>query len=62
MPDRRDVHDRDVGNRVREAPDDDEPMIIRYESNIPTNPGYNVIRRIRTKDPRTWRLSADFDF
>jgi iron complex outermembrane recepter protein len=42
--------------------DDDEPMIIRYASNVPTDPGYNVIRRIRTKDPRTWRLSADFDF
>jgi outer membrane receptor for ferric coprogen and ferric-rhodotorulic acid len=42
--------------------DDDEPMLIRYASNVPTDPGYNVIRRIRTKDPRTWRLSADFDF
>jgi hypothetical protein len=42
--------------------DDDEPMIIRYASNDPANPGYNVIRRIRTKDPRTWRLTSTFDF
>jgi iron complex outermembrane receptor protein len=47
---------------VYNVTDDDEPMIIRYASDNPANAGYNVIRRLRTKDPRTWRLSADFDF
>jgi outer membrane receptor protein involved in Fe transport len=47
---------------VYNVTDDDEPTIIRYASNDPANALFNVIRRIRTKDPRTWRLSADFDF
>jgi iron complex outermembrane receptor protein len=47
---------------VYNVTDDNEPTIYRYASNDPTNAGYNVIRRVRTKEPRTWRLSADFDF
>jgi len=42
--------------------DDREPSIYRYQSNDPANPLYETVRRLRTKDPRTWRLTASFDF
>jgi outer membrane receptor protein involved in Fe transport len=47
---------------VYNVTDDQEPQIYRYQSNDPANPLFNVIRRIRTKEPRTWRLTASFDF
>jgi hypothetical protein len=47
---------------VLNVTDDDEPMIIRYASNEAGNAGYNIIRRQRPKDPRTWRMTASFDF
>ncbi len=47
---------------VLNVTDEDEPMIIRYASNVAGDPGYDIIRRQRPKEPRTWRLTADFDF
>lgn len=47
---------------VYNVTDDREPSIYRYQSNDPADPLFNVVRRLRTKDPRTWRLSANFDF
>ena len=42
--------------------DDREPQIYRYQTNDPANPLFNTVLRLRTKDPRTWRLTASFDF
>ncbi len=42
--------------------DDREPEIYRYNSNDPAHPRFNTVHRLRTKEPRTWRLSASFDF
>jgi outer membrane receptor protein involved in Fe transport len=47
---------------VYNVTDDQEPQIHRYQSNDPAHPGYNVVLRMRTKEPRTWRLTASFDF
>ena len=47
---------------VYNVTDDQEPQIYRYQTNDPANPLFNTVLRLRTKDPRTWRLTASFDF